>query len=234
MYTMTDNPTEAYKNNENNILLYNIPHNLQPYNSAWLDVWVRYWIQTDKDFVFVEISDDGGSIWNEIKRYTGVKLLFFNDIIPINDYVGSAKDSLMLRFRLQSDSVSTNDGFYMDDLKLIVSDAPPASIENMGNYAIPSDYYLKQNYPNPFNPSTIIEFGIKSAAQVKLNVYNVLGQKVIELANEQFQAGRYRVDWNGRNNNNHLVGSGVYFYHLEVKPLKGKKRSFKNKMVLIR
>jgi len=143
-------------------------------------------------------------------------------------------DSLLIRFRLNSDSTLNRDGFYMDDLKLYVSDNPPTAIENMLSNMIPHDFYMKQNYPNPFNPSTIIEFGLKSAAKVNLTIYNILGQKISELANNQFQAGRYRINWDGKNTHNQMVGSGLYFYHLEVVPAQGKKKEFRKKMILVR
>ncbi len=232
-YSLADNPEGNYQDNQDNPLTYRLPHRLQNYQSAWLDMWVKYDIYNDKDFVFVEVSVDGGSTWNEIKQFTGTKLLFFNEIIYLNDYVGPAQDSLMLRFRLESDSIYTRDGFYLDDLVLRVSDSPPTSIAEMANAVVPADFYLNQNYPNPFNPSTVIEFGVKSLADIKLNIYNVLGQKVAVLANEAFQPGRYRVNWDGRNVNNQAVGSGVYIYHLEVRSKMGEKRDFYNKMILV-
>lgn len=234
MYSITDNPEGNYVDNQDNPLLYLYPHYLQPYKSAWLDMWVKYDIYKDKDFVFIEVSGDGGDTWNEIKRFTGTKLLFYNEIVQLNDYVGEAQDSLLLRFRLVSDSIYTRDGFYLDDLKLRVSDNLYTSIDNLDNAAVPDAFYMRQNYPNPFNPSTVIEFGIHSQARVKLHIYNVLGQRINELVNEEYQPGRYRVTWDGRNVNNQRVGSGVYIYHLEVKTLTGEENNFYKKMILVR
>lgn len=76
---------------------------------------------------------------------------------------------------------------------------------------IPTKMELSQNYPNPFNPATTIQFSIPQPTQVKLNVYNILGQKVIELVNDFKSAGSYSVDWNAQN-----LSSGVYIYRLEA------------------
>ena len=71
---------------------------------------------------------------------------------------------------------------------------------------LPHDYHLSQNYPNPFNPSTNIEYSIPSESFVELKVYDVLGNEVATLVNEQQQAGVYRADFTADN-----LPSGMYF-----------------------
>jgi hypothetical protein len=73
----------------------------------------------------------------------------------------------------------------------------------------PLIFQLKQNYPNPFNPSTMIEYQIPKTGEVKLSVYNLLGQKVATLVSEKQQAGIYQVEWNARG-----CASGIHFYKL--------------------
>lgn len=72
-------------------------------------------------------------------------------------------------------------------------------------------YQLNQNYPNPFNPSTSITFALAKAGEVKLEIYNALGQKVAMLVNSRLPAGQHDVVWDARN-----VPSGIYFYKLEA------------------
>ncbi len=74
---------------------------------------------------------------------------------------------------------------------------------------IPLEYELSQNYPNPFNPTTTINFSIKTEDNVKLTVYNVLGEKITDLVNKKMKAGRYKIEFNASN-----LASGVYFYRL--------------------
>lgn len=70
-------------------------------------------------------------------------------------------------------------------------------------------FSLEQNYPNPFNPSTTISFQIPQAGLVKIAVYNILGKEVALLLNEEKEAGRYEVNFDGGN-----LSSGVYFYKI--------------------
>ena len=77
---------------------------------------------------------------------------------------------------------------------------------------IPDKYSLEQNYPNPFNPSTVIEFSLpENVSDVRLTIYNVLGERVAELVNGTMQAGKYRYEWNARN-----VATGMYIYELRA------------------
>lgn len=89
---------------------------------------------------------------------------------------------------------------------------------------IPTEYELEQNYPNPFNPATEIVFSLPEKAEVKLEIYDMLGRKVTTLMYEELPAGRYQVKWNA-----HGIASGVYFYKLQ-----SSKYSKTRKMVLVR
>ncbi len=75
--------------------------------------------------------------------------------------------------------------------------------------AVPSKFGLEQNYPNPFNPSTKIEFSIAEAGLYAVKVFNVLGQEVATVANQDFSAGKYTFNFDASN-----LTSGIYFYKL--------------------
>ena len=81
---------------------------------------------------------------------------------------------------------------------------------------IPITYLLYQNFPNPFNPSTRIEFDLRHASQVRLTIYNVLGQEVRELVNERRSAGHYQESWDGTDASGIFLPSGFYFYRLNA------------------
>lgn len=76
------------------------------------------------------------------------------------------------------------------------------------------DFNLYQNYPNPFNPSTYIKLSLQKTVKVILEVYDILGRKVITLLNDEKIAGSYSIRWNGEDIAGRRVSSGVYFYEL--------------------
>jgi len=80
----------------------------------------------------------------------------------------------------------------------------------------PKYFALEQNFPNPFNPITHIQFRIKESSQVSLKIYNILGQEVATLVNENLKAGVYNVTWDAKNSIGNKVVSGTYFCRLTV------------------
>ena len=92
--------------------------------------------------------------------------------------------------------------------KLILSEA--TAVEDNG-LTIPGTFAVKQNYPNPFNPSTEITYSLPSAGEVSIGIYNVLGQKVRSLLNATESQGTRQISWNGKDDSNATVPSGIYF-----------------------
>jgi len=76
---------------------------------------------------------------------------------------------------------------------------------------------LFANYPNPFNPETTISFDMKEAGKVEINIYNVKGQQVKTVVNKDMKRGHHEIVWNGKDDNNKSVASGVYFYKMQTK-----------------
>jgi len=85
-------------------------------------------------------------------------------------------------------------------------------------------FRLSQNYPNPFNPSTTIEYDLPNSSDVKIEVYNIAGQKVQTLLNTKMSAGSHRVEFNAQN-----LSSGIYYYRIEAGEFQDVK-----KMILLR
>ncbi len=94
---------------------------------------------------------------------------------------------------------------------VVISDATIQKLMVSGEL-VPAAYALEQNYPNPFNPSTVIEFSLpENVGNVKLSIYNMLGEKVAELVNTALVAGKYSYQWNAGN-----VATGMYIYELRT------------------
>ncbi|MBI9031807.1 choice-of-anchor J domain-containing protein, partial [bacterium] len=116
--------------------------------------------------------------------------------------------------------------FMLDNFRI---DSTPDGVDNENVDIIPQANSLAQNYPNPFNPETSIAFTTKEAGNVIIDVYNIKGQKVKTLLNDHRNAGEHSVVWNGKDENNRNVASGVYFYRMK----NGKFNSTK-KMILMK
>jgi hypothetical protein len=89
------------------------------------------------------------------------------------------------------------------------------SISDLEMYGIiPSEFALMQNYPNPFNPETIIRYQIPNSSHIKLEVFNILGERIRTLVDAEQNADFYQVVWNGKDDMGVIVPSGIYFYVL--------------------
>ena len=97
-----------------------------------------------------------------------------------------------------------------------------------GASALPERFHLGQNYPNPFNPSTIIPYRLPVSTHVRLEVFNLLGQRVATLVDGDRPAGSYTVRWDGTDAAGRAVGAGVYLYRLTGDGMRAA-----NRMVLI-
>ena len=87
------------------------------------------------------------------------------------------------------------------------------------NNAVPASIQLYANYPNPFNPSTNISFNLNKKSRVELNVYNILGQLITTLVNDELNAGKYNYQFDAKN-----LASGIYIYRLKTDSFTGVKK----------
>lgn len=102
-------------------------------------------------------------------------------------------------------------------------------IENKNDLPLAGQITLYPNYPNPFNPETIIRFDMPGRQDVKVLIYNNLGQTVRTLLNQELSAGEHRIRWNGKDNFGRSCGSGVYYLQLN-----GGESIFTRKILLLR
>lgn len=99
---------------------------------------------------------------------------------------------------------------------------------------IPTDFCLYQNYPNPFNATTVIPFDLPHSSYVVLEIYNLMGKKVRTLLADQKPAGHFEVQWDGTDELNQSVASGVYFCSLKIGKLHNENLIRVRKLLLLR
>jgi PKD repeat protein len=106
--------------------------------------------------------------------------------------------------------------FVQDNGQLVVYTDGEEFVSNQPQQVPISNTELRQNYPNPFNPQTNIEFALKEPGNVELSIYNLKGQKICTLVDKNLPADNHSFIWNGRDENNNQVASGIYFYRLQT------------------
>ncbi|MEA2104771.1 MAG: PKD domain-containing protein [Candidatus Cloacimonadota bacterium] len=103
------------------------------------------------------------------------------------------------------------------------------SLKKMPENQLPTELKLHNSFPNPFQSSTNIKFQIPQTAKVDLKIYNIRGQLVKTLMNDEIEPGFYAIEWNGTDKYKHKVGNGVYFYKLQTT-----NKQFVKKLILLR
>ena len=145
----------------------------------------------------------------------------FDDFTVPNRYSGQEDrtveevDAIVLRG-------SMSGTLYLDDVRLVTripaADPEPAATAILETFddGTPDEYALRPGYPNPFNAETVLLFDLPVAAEVRLSVYNLAGQRVADLVRARREAGTHRVQWDGRDGVGVPLASGVYLVRLSA------------------
>ena len=128
----------------------------------------------------------------------------------------SFKDKTVLEFPDNFTGIVPNHTWGYGKLDALSAFQLVSVTDPMSETLVPKSIELFQNYPNPFNPTTIIPYSIDRTTEVKISVFNLLGQKVRTLFSGVQVQGFYRIQWNGRDDSGNAVPSGIYFYRLDV------------------
>ena len=129
-------------------------------------------------------------------------------------------------YKVMISSISNSSLFSLSNSTFSISSSV-TGVNELNNTV--NSYELSQNYPNPFNPSTAIQYSIPQESHVRIDVYNVIGQKIITLVDGMKKPGNYEIRWNGSN-----LSSGVYFYSINATGIKGENFFTIKKMMLLK
>ncbi len=136
--SVTESPFGTYSPNQNTTLEYNNNIDLSNATDAWLTFWARWHLETNYDFIYVEVKESGTSGWHPLcgeqmvqagnaPGYTGHQDEWTREVISLNDWLGK---SIRLRFRFQSDAYVEDDGFYLDDVSVWAYSSTPTGISS--------------------------------------------------------------------------------------------------------
>jgi hypothetical protein len=148
----------------------------------------------------------------EIERQAGSEQSAVGNWEKIGFVIGSGTTTEPKSYSFTDNNISS--GTYSYRIKQIDFDGTieySSEIEVEVGVSSPKEFALLQNYPNPFNPSTNISFSIPKTTNVKLSIYNQIGERVDELINSILEAGLYNYTWNASK-----YSSGIYFYELQT------------------
>jgi hypothetical protein len=223
-HSFNDSRYGSYSFNTANCYTMNNAVNLLETENPRVEYATRWAIEQGYDYARIEISNDNGQSWAPLSGeyttnvsgspgYTGIGHGWVRESIDLTPYINQ---SIKFRFSLSSDGGLNSDGFYFDDFRIVDYKPGTTSNRNADNNFTPAQFRLNQNHPNPFNPSTTISYILPNRTNVELKIFNVLGQHIKTLVNEEQNRGQKKVIWNGLNDNNQNVSAGVYFIYLKA------------------
>jgi len=218
-YSINDSPGESpYPSNREATFESNFGFDLSNCSSATLKFWTKYYIEINSDYGYVEASKNGGTSWQQIGEvFNGFNGKFHEQTLSLNDFCGIGNTNVRLRFRFSTDAQTLPPfpGWFIDDIQ-VIEGKNVSQVAETNNTIVPDKYTLHQNYPNPFNPSTTIRFDLPVSEKVTLTVFNVRGEIVRSLLNKQVSAGVHKIEWDGKDDSQQSITTGVYFYRLET------------------
>ncbi len=186
----------------------------------------RLLIGIEEVFIYLGGPDADSSFDVQFDSYDvpGPQEAFGQTVAGIGDFNGDGIADFAVRSQTQTGCCWTS------EVNLFAGwDSHGTSVEYDYDPALPQELRLSHNYPNPFNPLTHIEFDLPHRSYVTLEIFNVLGEKVVKLLDKRLAAGRYSIHWDGRDSRGRSVASGVYLYRLTAGDF-----SQTRKMVLMR
>ncbi len=142
--------------------------------------------------------------------------LYTDKLLKFTPVYGSDGDEGSARFAKLNDQLTLKvNGQEVSERILWTGEGSSYRIGALTTSSLPSTYALEQNYPNPFNPATTIAFAVPKHQRVRIVVFNLLGQEIRTLADDEYDAGQYEVVWDGRDRGGDMVPTGLYFYRME-------------------
>jgi N-acetylneuraminic acid mutarotase len=157
------------------------------------------WSSIDIIDVKIEFSSNNGASWELVNESVPSTGIYSWNVPAVHTIQGLIKIS----------DVTDEDIFDISDNVFTIE--PVTGMEDENNRLIPDEYSLSQNHPNPFNPTTKIKYGLPNAGLVTIKVYDVLGNEVATIVNEERYAGNYEITWYAEQ-----LPSGIYFYRIQA------------------
>ncbi|RPH89839.1 MAG: T9SS C-terminal target domain-containing protein, partial [Calditrichaeota bacterium] len=223
----SNNGVLPYSANMNATMTLRQSFDLQKLDSLTFTWWATAYVESGKDFCYFETSTDSLT-WIPVSTISNDRLEYEFYSVTISPEQAAIGQRLYVRFRFVSDSKNEEIGVFIDDIQFYAKlRKMPVNVKTVTD--LPQEWRLESNFPNPFNATTKISFILMKPAQVDLSIFNLKGQLVEILVDENLPPGEHHAQWQGLDH-----ASGIYWCRMRVMSEDGRVFQASQKMMLIR
>ena len=214
-WAINDSPNGLYTPNAYNACYLIEPINLTHFTKAYIKFKSGELLMPG-DYGYVQVKRGDSPNWTNILTVSSWNNQeMFERYINLNSYLN--EEELYFRLLMTSDLSDESQGWYVDDINLVLNQDMPPNVNTDSNINnIPNKLTLNPSYPNPFNPNTKISFDLPKSSKVKLQIVDINGRGIANLLSNSLDSGTYNVNWNGTSDSGVNMSSGIYFIILNV------------------
>ena len=214
-WAINDSPNGLYSPNAYNACYLIEPINLTHFTKAYIKFKSGELLRPG-DYGYVQVKRGDSPNWTNIMTISSWNNQeMFERYINLNSYLN--EEELYFRLLMTSDLSDESQGWYVDDINLVLNQDMPPNVNTDSNINnIPNKLTLNPSYPNPFNPNTKISFHLPKSSKVKLQIVDINGRGIANLLSNSLDSGTYNVNWNGTSDSGVNMSSGIYFIILNV------------------
>ena len=214
-WAINDSPNGLYSPNAYNACYLIEPINLTHFTKAYIKFKSGELLMPG-DYGYVQVKRGDSPNWTNILTVSSWNNQeMFERYINLNSYLN--EEELYFRLLMTSDLSDESQGWYVDDINLVLNQDMPPNVNTDSNINnIPNKLTLNPSYPNPFNPNTKISFDLPKSSKVKLQIGDINGRGIANLLSNSLDSGTYNVNWNGTSDSGVNMSSGIYFIILNV------------------
>ena len=214
-WAINDSPNGLYTPNAYNACYLIEPINLTHFTKAYIKFKSGELLRPG-DYGYVQVKRGDSPNWTNIMTVSSWNNQeMFERYINLNSYLN--EEELYFRLLMTSDLSDESQGWYVDDINLVLNQDMPPNVNTDSNINnIPNKLTLNPSYPNPFNPNTKISFDLPKSSKVKLQIVDINGRGIANLLSNSLDSGTYNVNWNGTSDSGVNMSSGIYFIILNV------------------
>ena len=214
-WAINDSPNGLYSPNAYNACYLIEPINLTYFTKAYIKFKSGELLMPG-DYGYVQVKRGDSPNWTNImtvRSWNNQEM--FERYIKLNSYLN--EEELYFRLLMTSDLSDESQGWYVDDINLVLNQDMPPNVNTDSNINnIPNKLTLNPSYPNPFNPNTKISFDLPKSSKVKLQIVDINGRGIANLLSNSLDSGTYNINWNGTSDSGVNMSSGIYFIILNV------------------